>query len=591
MRRKESIWRGTQLLSLCLLAVAGAQAAEAPISAADLKLLQAHAPNCSAAQVQARLVTVTVSNGNVMSLAQARVAALRDLVCNTQRKLDGNQTSMVRSTTGANALQAALAAAPVVADLSTPTAALIQASGENAPYEGRVQLFDNNAASKWLTFQPTGWVSYNLGAGQRAKLSSYSLTSGNDEPMRDPLDWQVQGSNDGVNWATLDRRSGQLFGARLLRQEYAVAAAPSYQYFRLNVTRNNGASLLQLGEMELLGTPDVPVVNGTPQLVPGVAVTGLADVAGGTKQYRVDVAAGSVLNITLNGGQGDADLFVRYGQPASDSSYDCKSTGSGNNEACSINPTQAGSYYVQIKGYSAYSGATLSANLAQPVLSWEAVTSPKLAFVNDGSPGGLLFNQLVPDALSYVRAIAQGVARTLYHAPGEVPVFDTLELKIERWKDDPNGVAWKAGDPPRITVAVNAYYLERVAAEGRNVAEEVRGILFHEMTHAYQHSTGMALPAIEGMADTVRYLNGYIPLSERHVGGSWTDSYKTTAFFFVWIQQTKGFANFSYCANQLAKPGQATPWSWDRMTQVCAGNTLVAPLWQEYQAWLPANGG
>ncbi|MBB4845594.1 hypothetical protein HNP55_004146 [Paucibacter oligotrophus] len=568
---------------------AGAQAQQATAtpSPADLGLLQAHAPGCSAAQVKARLASVSGKRANALSLAQAQAQALSGLQC---------QASAAAPAASARGLLAqarpALAAAAVAApaDLSAPIAAQIQASGENLPNEGRVQLFDNNTSSKWLTFQPTGWVSYNLGAGKKAKLSSYSLISANDEPGRDPLDWQLQGSSDGQNWALLDSQRGQTFAGRLQRRVFAVANAPAYQYFRLNITRNNGAAELQLAEAELIGSLDAAGDSITP-LALGVAQGGLADASGGSKQFRIDVpVGGAALNVTLSGGSGDADLYLRYGQPASTSSYDCKSEGQTNNEQCSVNLSQAGRYFVLLKGYSAYSGASLLATLAQSGANWSAVSSPNLSFVNDGSPGGNLFNQLVPDPTGYIRAIAQSVVKTLYKTPGEVPAFDTLELRIERWAQDPTGVAWKAGDPPRITVAVNAFHLERIAAAGGNVAEEVRGILFHEMTHAYQHSTGIDLPAIEGLADTVRYLNGYIPLSERHSGGSWTDSYKTTAFFFAWIQQQKGFGNFTYCANQLGKPGTTTPWSWDRLTQVCAGGSPVAPLWQEYQAWLIANG-
>lgn len=571
--------------ALLLLTAAGAQAQQTgqPIPA-NLSLLQAHAPGCSPAQIKARLASVNAKGANALSLAQAQAQALSHLQCPASVRGARGLLAQAGPTLTATAVVAA-------ADLSSPTSAQIQASGENLPYEGRVQLFDNNVNSKWLTFQPAGWVSYNLGTGKKGKLSSYSLVSANDQPGRDPLDWQLQGSNDGLNWTVLDSQRGQTFGSRQQRRVFALATtAVSYQYFRLNFTRNNGAAELQLAEAELIGSLDGAGDNVTP-LTLGTALGGLADVSGGSKQFRIDVpTGGSALTVALSGGSGDADLYLRYGQPASTSGYDCKSEGASNAEQCNVNLSQAGSYFVLLKGYSAYSGASLLATLAQSSANWTAVSSPNLSFVNDGSPGGVLFNQLVPEPTSYIRTIAQGVVKTLYKTPSEVPAFETLELRIERWAQDPMGVAWKAGDPPRITVAVNAYHLERIAAAGGNVAEEVRGILFHEMTHAYQHSTGIDLPAIEGLADTVRYLNGYIPLSDRHSGGSWTDSYKTTAFFFAWIQQQKGFGNFTYCANQLGKSGTTTPWSWDRLAQTCAGNGSVASLWQEYQAWLIANG-
>ncbi|HSX59248.1 MAG TPA: PPC domain-containing protein, partial [Tahibacter sp.] len=42
------------------------------------------------------------------------------------------------------------------------------------------------------------------------------------------------------------------------------------------------------------------------------------------------------------------------------SSYDCRPYLSGNNETCTITTAQAGTYYVMIRGYSAYSGLSLT---------------------------------------------------------------------------------------------------------------------------------------------------------------------------------------------------------------------------------------
>lgn len=223
--------------------------------------------------------------------------------------------------------------------------------------------------------------------------------------------------------------------------------------------------------------------------------------------------------------------------------------------------------------------------ISTPQVTWTQVASPALDFRPDQSPGAELFKKLVPTPQNYLNEIALHVAQTLYQQASEVPAFSTLELHIERWENEPNGVAWKAGDPPRITVNVNAYYLEKIAAQGVNVAEEVKGILYHEMTHAYQHSSGMDLPAVEGLADTVRYLNGYIPTSFRRPGGNWTDSYKTTAFFFAWLQEKKGFKTFTYCFNQQAKPGN-TNWSWNKAIGACTAQADLSSLWNEYQAWL-----
>jgi subtilisin family serine protease/PKD repeat protein len=78
--------------------------------------------------------------------------------------------------------------------------------------------------------------------------------------------------------------------------------------------------------------------------------------------YTVDIPAGmGSLTVNMSGGTGDADLYVRKsGQPTS-SSYDCRPYKSGNTEACSFNTPAAGTWYISIYGYSAYSGVNLKA--------------------------------------------------------------------------------------------------------------------------------------------------------------------------------------------------------------------------------------
>ena len=131
----------------------------------------------------------------------------------------------------------------------------ITASGENPPSEGKAQAFDGDKGTKWLTFATTGWVAAKLDAP--LSVDHYALTSANDEPGRDPADWQLQGSADGSTWTTVDQQTGQTFDKRGQTRTYAVGDPRPYPYYRLNVTRNGGADIVQLGEVEL-ADPAVP---------------------------------------------------------------------------------------------------------------------------------------------------------------------------------------------------------------------------------------------------------------------------------------------------------------------------------------------
>ncbi|MEP2205914.1 MAG: PPC domain-containing protein [Kangiellaceae bacterium] len=89
------------------------------------------------------------------------------------------------------------------------------------------------------------------------------------------------------------------------------------------------------------------------------------DVSGARRawnHYTVDIPAGmGNLTVTMSGGTGDADLYVRQsGQPTT-GTYDCRPYKNGNNESCSFNNPAAGTWYISIYGYSAYTGVDLLA--------------------------------------------------------------------------------------------------------------------------------------------------------------------------------------------------------------------------------------
>ncbi|MBD7924429.1 S8 family peptidase [Xanthomonas bonasiae] len=108
------------------------------------------------------------------------------------------------------------------------------------------------------------------------------------------------------------------------------------------------------------GTTTPPTGN---TLQDGVPVTGLGASSGSELNYTVTVPSGvSSLTVTISGGSGDADLYVRLGSAPTDSTYGCRPYLNGNNETCTFNAPSAGTYYVRLKAYSTFSGVTLTAN-------------------------------------------------------------------------------------------------------------------------------------------------------------------------------------------------------------------------------------
>lgn len=118
--------------------------------------------------------------------------------------------------------------------------------------EGSKKLVDNDYNTKFLSFDynPNFWVQLHLSSAE--KLNAYTLTSGNDAPERDPKTWQFQGSNDGVNWTTLDTRTNESFSDRLLTRRFDFSTSEAYAYYRLYITENGGSDLIQITEWRLL---------------------------------------------------------------------------------------------------------------------------------------------------------------------------------------------------------------------------------------------------------------------------------------------------------------------------------------------------
>jgi hypothetical protein len=116
--------------------------------------------------------------------------------------------------------------------------------------EDIAKLIDNNTGTKYLTSHSSGWVQFR--ANSAAVVKSYTITSANDVPSRDPRNWTLQGSNNGTSWTTLDTRTNQSFASRFLKKTYTFTNSNSYSYYRLNVSAVQSGSIMQMAEWELL---------------------------------------------------------------------------------------------------------------------------------------------------------------------------------------------------------------------------------------------------------------------------------------------------------------------------------------------------
>lgn len=88
---------------------------------------------------------------------------------------------------------------PTIATGGTPSASTVFGSTWSAD-----KGFDANASTFWSATGPTGWLQYDLGAGNEASLAQYAVRGRSDANDGSPKDWTFEGSLNGSDWTTLD---------------------------------------------------------------------------------------------------------------------------------------------------------------------------------------------------------------------------------------------------------------------------------------------------------------------------------------------------------------------------------------------------
>ena len=206
------------------------------------------------------------------------------------------------------------------------------------------------------------------------------------------------------------------------------------------------------------------------------------------------------------------------------------------------------------------------------------------------SEGSKIYHRLIAEPEAYISEQARTVLATLYFSPKDsiTPVrsiYYTLE--------DKEGISAKGGGNGRVHIFYSTRHVEgSYRGQGDDkVMFETRGVLLHELTHAYQlepqgigsYGTNRVFWAfIEGMADAVRVANGgFYGEKDRPKGGNYMDGYRYAGYFFVWIRD-------NYDPDFLRKFNQSTlhvvPWSFNGAIKHVLGDKYdIDELWEEYQ--------
>jgi len=117
---------------------------------------------------------------------------------------------------------------------------------------------------------------------------------------------------------------------------------------------SSGKSIIDFGTTGPIDPPSSDILTNN------IPVTSLSANKGQELTFTMQVPAGSTeLTFATSGGSGDVDLYVKYDQKPTSSSYDCRPYKNGNAESCTISNIQPGTYHILLKAYANFSGVSL----------------------------------------------------------------------------------------------------------------------------------------------------------------------------------------------------------------------------------------
>lgn len=134
---------------------------------------------------------------------------------------------------------------------------VVDSPSGHAPGDGKGigQCVDGKADTKWCIADPGTQVVWRVSFPVAKMVKSYTLTSADDMPARDPQSWILEGSADGKAWRELDRQElGKPFEKRHQARTFEIAQPQACRLYRFSFTPKN-TSHFQVAEIELAGAP------------------------------------------------------------------------------------------------------------------------------------------------------------------------------------------------------------------------------------------------------------------------------------------------------------------------------------------------
>ena len=92
------------------------------------------------------------------------------------------------------------------------------------------------------------WIKYDFGDNNAQIIKKYRICAGNSESTRMPKTWTLAGSNNNVDFYTIDTRGNETSWGYYESREYECAISDSYRYIRMSITAGNNATIIRFYE-------------------------------------------------------------------------------------------------------------------------------------------------------------------------------------------------------------------------------------------------------------------------------------------------------------------------------------------------------
>lgn len=145
-----------------------------------------------------------------------------------------------------------LAQEPIFSPSMTITSFTVTSSPNNEEVD---KIIDGSEFTKFLDFDFADGMGFTVDLGGTPKVaSSISITTANDAVGRDPMNYEVLGSNDGTNFVSITNGSIPCVNTRFLERNFTFTNTTAYAFYRIIYSSQCATeNSLQVAETQLFG--------------------------------------------------------------------------------------------------------------------------------------------------------------------------------------------------------------------------------------------------------------------------------------------------------------------------------------------------